>query len=233
MRTVATLVLAAFFQWYTRNLHGPPVFLLHRRQQRASATTTNKTRAGAMAELNVVLPTVGVGPADSRDSSPSHPRQLGSRPRMVHRQSSGLRTSARPRKAAKSKWRRAVRLAKLNAYVDNEDAFVKEGQKQLAEAADGVVTEVRGSQAEVVPLWQQGDMSMYSSFKLGTRAKLRTNPLIVSAIDAWWEVALASLQAQGMLGAEVTATDRLQAVSQSFVTTTLLPTEPMIHTHTH
>ena len=172
-----------------------------------------------MAELNVVLPTVGVGPADSRDSSPSHPRQLGSRPRMVHRQSSGLRTSARPKKAAKSKWRRAAHLAKMNAYVDSEDAFVKEGEKQLAAAADGVVTERRVSQAEV-PLWQQGDMSMYSSFKLGTRAKLRTNPLIVSAIDAWWEVALASLQAQGMLGAEVTATDRLQAVSQSFVTTT-------------
>ena len=107
----------------------------------------------------------------------------------------------------------------MNAYVDSEDAFVKEGEKQLAAAADGVVTERRVSQAEV-PLWQQGDMSMYSSFKLGTRAKLRTNPLIVSAIDAWWEVALASLQAQGMLGAEVTAADRLQAVSQSFVTTT-------------
>ena len=107
----------------------------------------------------------------------------------------------------------------MNAYVDSEDAFVKEGEKQLAAAADGVVTERRVSQAEV-PLWQQGDMSMYSSFKLGTRAKLRTNPLIVAAIDAWWEVALASLQAQGLLGAEVTATDRLQAVSQSFVTTT-------------
>ena len=82
-----------------------------------------------------------------------------------------------------------------------------------------MVTERRVSQAEV-PLWQQGDMSMYSSFKLGTRAKLRTNPLIVAAIDAWWEVALASLQAQGLLGAEVTAADRLQAVRQSFVTTT-------------
>ena len=27
-----------------------------------------------------------------------------------------------------------------------------------------------------VQLWQQGDMSMYGTFTLGTRAKLRTNP---------------------------------------------------------
>ena len=120
----------------------------------------------------------------------------------------GLRTSPRPKKAAKSKWRRASRLAKLNAYVDNEDAFVKEGLKHLAEAGD-VVTEV--TEAEEVPLWQQGDISMYGTFTLGTRSKLRTNPLIIAAIDLWWEVVLASLHAQGQLGAEVTATDRLQA----------------------
>ena len=161
-----------------------------------------------MAELSIVLPTVG-SLDDSRSGSPLHtPHQLGSQSRTVQRQSSGLRTSPRPKKAAKSKWRRASRLAKLNAYVDNEDAFVKEGLKHLAEAGD-VVTEV--TEADEVPLWQQGDMSMYGTFTLGTRAKLRTNPLIVAAIDLWWEVVLASLQAQGQLGAEVTATDRLQA----------------------
>ena len=169
-----------------------------------------------MAELSIVLPTVG-SLDDSRSESPLHtPHQLGSQSRTVQRQSSGLRTSPRPKKAAKSKWRRASRLAKLNAYVDNEDAFVKEGLKQLAEAND-VVTEVDSASCSVntpgrqIPLWQQGDTSMYGTFKLGTRAKLRTNPLIIAAIDAWWEVVLASLQAQGQLGAEVTATDRLQA----------------------
>ena len=161
-----------------------------------------------MAELSIVLPTVG-SLDDSRSESPLHtPHQLGSQSRTVQRQSSGLRTSPRPKKAAKSKWRRASRLAKLNAYVDNEDAFVKEGLKHLAEAGD-VVTEV--TEAEEVPLWQQGDISMYGTFTLGTRSKLRTNPLIIAAIDLWWEVVLASLHAQGQLGAEVTATDRLQA----------------------
>ena len=62
-----------------------------------------------MAELNIVLPTV----------------------RMARRLSSGLRTSPRPKKAAKSKWRRATRLAQLNAYVENEDAFVNEGLNSL------------------------------------------------------------------------------------------------------
>ena len=169
-----------------------------------------------MAELSIVLPTVG-SLDDSRSASPLHtPHQLGSQSRTVQRQSSGLRTSPRPKKAAKSKWRRASRLAKLNAYVDNEDAFVKEGHQQLAEA-NNVVTEVDTAGCSVntpgrqIPLWQQGDTSMYGTFKLGTRAKLRTNPLIIAAIDAWWEVVLASLQAQGQLGAEVTATDRLQA----------------------
>ena len=169
-----------------------------------------------MAELSIVLPTVG-SLDDSRAASPLHtPHQLGSQSRTVQRQSSGLRTSPRPKKAAKSKWRRASRLAKLNAYVDNEDAFVKEGHQQLAEA-NNVVTEVDTAGCSVntpgrqIPLWQQGDTSMCGTFKLGTRAKLRTNPLIIAAIDAWWEVVLASLQAQGQLGAEVTATDRLQA----------------------
>lgn len=84
----------------------------------------------------------------------------------------------------------------LESNVFSADAFAADALDDLAEArAEGVVTKVQtAEEVAALALWQQGDEEMYTSSNLQARASNRRHPLVVTALDVWWQATLSIIQ---------------------------------------
>ena len=98
--------------------------------------------------------------------------------------------------------------AKVKAYVKRmaimarfeimQKAAQAQEEAQLLLNVGGIVTAVENAaDLENVAFWQQGDASLATKEKLAERQALRYHPLVLDALQKYWEAAQRSLQSGG------------------------------------
>ena len=104
-----------------------------------------------------------------------------------------------PPKPSGSLWKKLHSHSRARTLVSGllsgqrKSTFLRNMEEQ--QRAASVVYERRRS--EVVPIWQQGDMELYSEENIDRRQGLRQDPLVVAQLRNWWQVALRMMRSLG------------------------------------
>ena len=99
-----------------------------------------------------------------------------------------------------TKWLSVDKAVKADAMLSQLEIKARI-QASIREAAEEeVVTEVESNHyLKSVAYWRQGDKELQANEKVELRAKLRFDPTVIDELQLWWETALHSRAAAGMI----------------------------------